>query len=122
MTTPEHNHEEVFAGIYRGIVVDPQDPTGAGRVKVKVTALNGEGTLGWAMPCIPFLTRRPLVTVNGASTDSHADAFTVTSHGQTDEIKVRLPKVGDAVWVMFEHGSIDFPVWLGTWLTSGGAS
>jgi len=39
-------------GLYRGVVVDNQDPTASNRVKVQVPEL-GSNT-AWAMVCLPF--------------------------------------------------------------------
>lgn len=82
----EQVEDEQFGGLYRAIVLDIRDPLRQSRVKVKVPALNGEGALGWAMPCV--MPGNAIV----------------------------LPARGTAVWVMFEHANIDFPVWMGTWL------
>ena len=106
-TDPDEEH---FGGIYRAVVVATNDPTGQGRIVTKVPALNGDADMEWAMPCIPMLVRHPLVTTthdSGSVSPSNVDTM-------------RLPKPGDVVWIMFEHGSIDFPVWMGTWNLSGG--
>jgi hypothetical protein len=44
---------DVSGGIYRGTVLNSQDPSGAGRVQVLVPAVSGQ-TSGWAMPCEPM--------------------------------------------------------------------
>lgn len=90
----DHEETHVFPGIYRGIVTRIDDPELKGRVMCVVPVINGDGELDWALPCTPFV------------------------HLEDDTIPVRptLPKVGDALWLMFEHGDIDFPVYLGTWL------
>lgn len=77
--------EQVFPGLYRGIVVDNRDPERRGRVVVRVPSINGNGDLDWAMPC-----------------------FAV---GATPTV----PALGAALWISFEHGDVDHPVWLGTW-------
>ncbi|MCA1593612.1 MAG: phage baseplate assembly protein V [Acidobacteria bacterium] len=33
--------------------------------------------------------------------------------------EVGVPAIGTGVWVMFERGDTDFPVWLGTWREQG---
>ena len=42
-----------FGGAYRGVVTNAADPTGAGRVQVRVPAVLG-GTSQWAPVCRPF--------------------------------------------------------------------
>lgn len=75
-----------FGGLFRAKVYSVADPDKKNRVQVIVPAVNGQEALGWALPCTPL----------GAA--------------------VTLPKVGDALWVMFEQGDVEHPVWLGTWL------
>lgn len=79
---------DVIIGLYRGIVVNNLDKEGLLRILVKVPAITGDAAL-LAMPCIP------------------APAITAV-----------LPEPGDPIWVMFEGGDIDHPVWMGTWLTA----
>lgn len=98
-----------FYGIHRGVVVDPTDPTKKHRVKVKVPDVNGDGDLGWALPCFPVLVQQPKL-VNMVIADG------VYVSGTTEKITVRPLKRGDAVWVMFENGDATRPVWLGSWL------
>lgn len=96
MTALEETDEtQVFPGVYRGIVTRIDDPDLKGRVMCQVPVLNGDGELDWALPAFPFLT------------------------GDTGPVRPTLPRVGDAIWVMFEHGDIDFPVYIGTWLPGG---
>ena len=76
-----------FFGIYRGVVVNNVDPMQLGRIQVRVSAVSGEATLGWAMPCVP---------VNLPNTMASA-----------------LPQNGGGVWIEFEGGDINHPVWIG---------
>ena len=78
-----------FFGKYRGTVTDINDPLMMGRVKAKVPDVMGDLESGWAMPCAPF----------GGST---AGFFA-------------LPLVGAGVWIEFEHGDPDYPIWSGCW-------
>jgi len=78
-----------FYGKYRGVVTDIKDPLMTGRLKARVPDVMGEKETGWAMPCAPF---------GGSGTGFFA-----------------LPKVGAGVWIEFEHGDPDYPVWSGCW-------
>jgi hypothetical protein len=78
-------------GLYRGICTVNDDPENLLRVKLLVPQVLGNAETNWAWPVVP--------TVVGAVP----------------------PGVGDPVWVAFEAGDINQPVWLGTWLTVGGA-
>lgn len=77
-----------FYGKYRGVVTDVQDPLQFGRIRARVTDL-GERELGWAMPCFPFA---------GSGMGLFA-----------------LPKVDSGVWIEFEHGDTEHPIWSGCW-------
>lgn len=78
-----------FYGKFRGIVTDIQDPLMMGRVRARVPDVLGDLESGWAMPCAPF---------GGSSTGFFA-----------------LPVVGAGVWIEFEHGNPDYPIWSGCW-------
>ena len=83
-----------FFGKYRGEVAANFDPQGLGRVQVKVPDVLGDGSMAWAMPCLP-----------GAGPS--VGFFTV-------------PPVGAAVWVEFERGDPDYPIWVGGFWKMGG--
>ncbi|WP_404337159.1 phage baseplate assembly protein V [Sphingomonas sp. MMS12-HWE2-04] len=78
--------ENHFYGKYRGEVTDVADTTKKGRVKVKVASVMGEKEI-WAMPCVPYA---------GASLGLFA-----------------IPPVGTSVWVEFEAGALNQPIWSG---------
>jgi uncharacterized protein involved in type VI secretion and phage assembly len=78
-----------FFGKYRGIVTDNQDPLMIGRIRAKVPDVMGDQESGWAMPCAPF--------------------------GGTGMGFFAVPKVGAGVWIEFEHGEPDYPIWSGCW-------
>jgi uncharacterized protein involved in type VI secretion and phage assembly len=80
---------ETFYGKYRGIVTDNKDPLMIGRVRAKVPDVLGDLESGWAMPCAPF---------GGSSTGFFA-----------------IPAEGAGVWIEFEHGDPDYPIWAGCW-------
>jgi uncharacterized protein involved in type VI secretion and phage assembly len=81
-----------FYGKYRGTVTDIQDPLMMGRVRAKVPDVLGDQESGWAMACVPF---------GGSGMGFFA-----------------LPKVGAGVWIEFEHGDPDYPIWTGCWFGS----
>ncbi|MDO9598357.1 MAG: phage baseplate assembly protein V [Azoarcus sp.] len=78
---------EKFYGKYRGMVVSNIDPMQEGRIQVQVPDVAGLATLNWAMPCVP---------VAGIQNGMFA-----------------LPEPGSGVWVEFEQGDADKPIWAG---------
>lgn len=78
-----------FYGKYRGVVTNIQDPLMIGRIKAKVPDIMGDEESGWAMPCVPF---------GGKGMGFFA-----------------LPSLGTGVWIEFEGGDPDYPVWAGCW-------
>jgi len=83
---------QTFYGKYRGKVVDTADTTKRGRLKVTVPAVMGDQAL-WAMPCVPYA---------GAQLGFFA-----------------LPPAGSAVWVEFEGGNLNQPIWAGCFWQDG---
>lgn len=81
-----------FYGKYRGMVINNVDPLGIGRLMVQVPDVGGLIPGSWAMPCFPF-----------ASTQLGFYA---------------LPQIGGGVWVEFEQGNPDYPIWSGAWYGS----
>lgn len=80
-------NEGKYWGKCRGIVADRNDPEQLGRLKLTVPSLFGEEMTGWAAPASPFA---------GADIGFFF-----------------LPQVGDMVWVEFEEGELDHPIWSG---------
>jgi uncharacterized protein involved in type VI secretion and phage assembly len=76
-----------FYGKYRGTVSDNKDPWMIDRVRAKVPDVMGDQESGWAMPCAPF---------GGSGMGFFA-----------------IPSVGAGVWIEFEHGDPDYPIWTG---------
>lgn len=76
-------------GKYKAVVVNVQDPQKCGRIKVSCPELFGKGVSGWCSPCVP---------VGG---DSFGDFC--------------LPPLGEAVWIEFERGNINSPIYSGGW-------
>lgn len=75
-----------FYGKYRGIVVNNSDPLRIGRIMAEVPAVS-EKPLTWALPCLPL---------GGNGTG----IFTV-------------PPNRTGVWIEFENGDPDYPIWVG---------
>jgi uncharacterized protein involved in type VI secretion and phage assembly len=79
-------------GKYRGIVATNIDPLQMGRLMVQVPDIMGNNKCAWAMPAAP---------VAGQQMGMYA-----------------LPPVGSGVWVEFEQGDVDYPIWVGCWYGS----
>lgn len=76
-----------YYGKYRGTVVNNIDPMQIGRIQVMVPDVSNLMLSSWAMPCAP---------VAGIN----MGMFT-------------LPLIGAGVWVEFEQGDPDYPIWVG---------
>ncbi len=76
-----------FYGKYRGLVIDNIDPMQIGRILAQVPDVLGLVPSSWAMPCVP---------VAGIQ----AGTFMV-------------PPIGSQVWMEFEQGNPDYPIWTG---------
>jgi uncharacterized protein involved in type VI secretion and phage assembly len=82
-----------FYGKYRGTVVENVDPLQTGRLLVQVPDVSNVLPSTWALPCLPF-------------TGIQSGFFAV-------------PEIGSQVWVEFEQGDPDYPIWVGGfWLTA----
>jgi uncharacterized protein involved in type VI secretion and phage assembly len=78
-----------FFGKYRGTVTDVSDPENRCRIRATVPSVLGEQACGWALPSAPFA----------------GDGLGM----------VLLPEVGSGVWIEFEAGNLDNPIWSGAW-------
>lgn len=76
-----------FFGKYRGTVLNNVDPLRKGRIQVQVPDVLGIGISSWALPCLPMA-------------GIQAGMFTT-------------PPMASAVWVEFEQGDADYPIWVG---------
>jgi len=92
--------ENAWYGKYRGVVVDNKDPEQLGRVRLMVPSVFGGVTdrdptpddlfvTDWAWPCVPC-------------------------GGKADQGFFFVPDEGAKVWVEFEEGNLDCPIWVGT--------
>jgi hypothetical protein len=82
-----------FFGKYRGKVENNVDPMQLGRVQVSCPAVLGDGSLSWALP---------------------SAAFAGPSVGL-----FLVPPTGANVWVEFEAGDPDYPIWSGCFWGTG---
>lgn len=119
--------EARFYGLYRGICVNDKDPEKVGRVTLKVPQLFGEQVTDWAWPCVPPGWKNGLVmphanhvftddTGTGGATETLTHTNNVLPVGADPGGHVQhqlAPKPGEGVWVMFEAGNPEYPVWLG---------
>lgn len=85
-----------YYGKYRGIVVDNKDPQNAGQLLVRVPAVHGDYDCGWAMPCTPVYLGDNLGLY-------------------------MIPNINDVVWVEFEQGIPNYPIWVGGYFSPGKA-
>src|SRR6516165_4375876 len=76
-----------YYGKYRGTVMQNIDPMNIGRIMVQVPDVSNVIPSTWAMPCFPFA---------GIQNGFFA-----------------VPAIGSGVWVEFEQGNPDYPVWVG---------
>ena len=86
------NDAQRYYGKYRGTVLNNVDPMQIGRLLVQVPDVTGLTPSSWAMPCFPF-------------TGKQMGAY-------------MIPQIGTGVWVEFEQGDPDHPIWSGCWFGS----
>lgn len=83
-----------FYGKFRGLVINNVDPMQRGRLQVQVPEVAQLVPISWAEACIP---------VGGPQYGSFA-----------------VPMVGASVWVEFEQGDPDRPIWTGVFYKNAG--
>lgn len=79
-----------YSGLYRGTVAVNVDPEMRGRLQLLIPDVLSFVPSTWAEPCTPL----------SGPTGPGMGVYMV-------------PPPGAAVWVMFEHGEVDKPVWMG---------
>jgi uncharacterized protein involved in type VI secretion and phage assembly len=76
-----------FYGKYRGTVMNNVDPMQMGRILVMVPDVSAMIPTSWAMPCVP---------IAGKQMGTYC-----------------VPQIGAGVWIEFEQGDPDYPIWVG---------
>lgn len=76
-----------YYGKYRGTVLQNVDPEQLGRIQAMVPDVSGMLPSSWAMPCVP---------IAGKLSGTYV-----------------VPQVGAGVWIEFEQGDPDYPIWTG---------
>jgi uncharacterized protein involved in type VI secretion and phage assembly len=82
-----------YYGKYRGSVVQNVDPERRGRIQAMVPDVSNVVPTTWALPCVPLA---------GKNTGSYL-----------------VPQVGAAVWIEYEQGDPDYPIWTGGFWAEG---
>jgi len=81
------NESKKYYGKYRGTVLQNIDPMQMGRIQVIVPDVSAVLPSSWAMPCVPIAGKQ-------------MGAYFV-------------PQIGSGVWMEFEQGDPDYPIWTG---------
>lgn len=68
-------------------MTDALDPLGICRIRARVPSVYGDTESSWALPCLPF-----------------ADKKIAAKY---------IPSVGSLVWIEFENGELELPIWTG---------
>jgi hypothetical protein len=91
----DSNQQRKFYGKYRGQVVNNEDPLMLGRIRAKVPAIFSDNDSGWAFPCVPYAGK--------------GVGFFF------------IPPIGANVWIEFEGGNPEHPIWSGCFWSAGEA-
>jgi hypothetical protein len=85
----QYSEEELthYYGKYRGTVVNNIDPEQRGRIMALVPDVLGLTPSSWALPCVPIAGKQEGVFA--------------------------IPQIGAGVWIEFEQGDPDYPIWSG---------
>jgi uncharacterized protein involved in type VI secretion and phage assembly len=81
------NETHKYYGKYRGTVFNNIDPEQRGRIQAIVPDVSGLIPTSWAMACMPIAGKQSGVYV--------------------------VPQIGSGVWIEFEQGDPDYPIWTG---------
>ena len=81
------NESHRYYGKYRATVFNNIDPEQRGRIQAIVPDVSGLVPTSWAIPCVPIAGKQSGVYV--------------------------VPQIGSGVWMEFEQGDPDYPIWTG---------
>ncbi len=87
MNEQNQSTEARYYGKYRGTVINNIDPEQRGRIMAMVPDVLGLTPSSWAMPCVPMAGKQQGVFM--------------------------VPQIGAGVWIEFEQGDPDYPIWVG---------
>jgi uncharacterized protein involved in type VI secretion and phage assembly len=87
---------KAYYGKYRGVVTDNRDPLMKGRLRARVADVKGDNESSWALPCVPYAG-------NGVGW-------------------FMIPPKDALVWIEFENGHWDHPIWSGCFWDDGQAA
>ena len=76
-----------FFGKFRGTVLNNIDPMGIGRIQASVPSVSGLLPTSWCLPCFPAAGKLMGLCA--------------------------MPQIGAGVWIEFEGGDPDYPIWSG---------
>lgn len=81
------NDVQRYYGKFRGKVINSIDPENRGRIAVTVAGVTGQNTSTWALPAAPY--------------------------AEPSQGLLVIPQPGASVWIEYEHGDPDYPIWTG---------
>jgi uncharacterized protein involved in type VI secretion and phage assembly len=81
------NEVDTYYGKYRGTVLNNIDPEQRGRIIALVPDVLGIAPSNWALPCVPIAGKQ--------------------------QGTFMVPQIGAGVWIEFEQGDPDYPIWVG---------
>lgn len=81
-----------YWGKYEAIVADVNDPEDRGRIRVKQKFFYGVNFSPWAKPCFQY-------------------------GGSSEVGEIFLPEIGAGVWIEFQYGIPELPIWTGFWVS-----
>ncbi len=84
-----------YYGKYRATVVTNIDPESRGRIMALVPDVLGLAPSSWALPCVPMAGKQ--------------------------QGTFMVPQIGASVWIEFEQGEADYPIWTGGFWGSAAA-
>jgi hypothetical protein len=93
--TDKPGAKKQYLGKYRGTVADNADPLFKGRIQAIVPDVLGIVPTTWATPCLP------LTGILGLQSGVYL-----------------VPPIGASVWMEFEHGDANYPIWSGSFWDS----